>query len=93
MYLCRGKGEETRKEEHQALPPAAGNARQLVMPEDGYEWKKYGQKFIKNIRKNRSIYVSYSGFQSEFLVIERGLDLRAKRITHACSNYILARWF
>ncbi|CAL4943494.1 unnamed protein product [Urochloa decumbens] len=29
----------------------AGNGNQLVMPEDGYEWKKYGQKFIKNIQK------------------------------------------
>lgn len=28
----------------------------LVLPEDGYEWKKYGQKFIKNIRKFRSYF-------------------------------------
>ncbi|XP_039783154.1 WRKY transcription factor 28-like [Panicum virgatum] len=26
------------------------------MPEDGYEWKKYGQKFIKNIQKFRSYF-------------------------------------
>ncbi|XP_048234826.1 probable WRKY transcription factor 20 isoform X2 [Ricinus communis] len=25
----------------------------LVLPEDGYEWRKYGQKFIKNIGKFR----------------------------------------
>lgn len=25
----------------------------FVLPEDGYEWKKYGQKFIKNIGKFR----------------------------------------
>jgi len=25
----------------------------LVLPEDGYEWRKYGQKFIKNIGKMR----------------------------------------
>ncbi|CAN6323116.1 unnamed protein product [Urochloa humidicola] len=34
----------------------AGNGSQLVMPEDGYEWKKYGQKFIKNIQKIRSYF-------------------------------------
>ncbi|CAL4943495.1 unnamed protein product [Urochloa decumbens] len=34
----------------------AGNGNQLVMPEDGYEWKKYGQKFIKNIQKIRSYF-------------------------------------
>ncbi|WVZ59996.1 hypothetical protein U9M48_010073 [Paspalum notatum var. saurae] len=26
------------------------------MPEDGYEWKKYGQKYIKNIQKIRSYF-------------------------------------
>ena len=34
----------------------AGNGSQLVMPEDGYEWKKYGQKFIKNIQKIRYLF-------------------------------------
>ena len=33
-----------------------GNGSQLVMPEDGYEWKKYGQKFIKNIQKFRYLF-------------------------------------
>ncbi|KAJ4724014.1 WRKY transcription factor [Melia azedarach] len=28
----------------------------FVLPEDGYEWKKYGQKFIKNIGKFRSYF-------------------------------------
>ncbi|XP_015577401.1 probable WRKY transcription factor 45 isoform X1 [Ricinus communis] len=28
----------------------------LVLPEDGYEWRKYGQKFIKNIGKFRSYF-------------------------------------
>ncbi|KAF8035371.1 hypothetical protein BT93_C1409 [Corymbia citriodora subsp. variegata] len=28
----------------------------LQLPEDGYEWKKYGQKFIKNIDKFRSYF-------------------------------------
>ncbi|WJZ88411.1 hypothetical protein VitviT2T_007712 [Vitis vinifera] len=28
----------------------------LVLPADGYEWKKYGQKFIKNIGKFRSYF-------------------------------------
>ncbi|KAI9196654.1 hypothetical protein LWI28_025805 [Acer negundo] len=30
--------------------------RRLKLPEDGYEWKKYGQKFIKNIGKFRSYF-------------------------------------
>lgn len=29
------------------------DARRLVLPEDGYEWRKYGQKFIRNIGKFR----------------------------------------
>ncbi|GKV21824.1 hypothetical protein SLEP1_g31766 [Rubroshorea leprosula] len=28
----------------------------LILPEDGYEWRKYGQKFIKNIGKTRSYF-------------------------------------
>ncbi|KAB1227727.1 putative WRKY transcription factor 57 [Morella rubra] len=28
----------------------------LVLPEDGYQWKKYGQKFIRNIGKVRSYF-------------------------------------
>ncbi|KAK3409649.1 hypothetical protein EUGRSUZ_J01756 [Eucalyptus grandis] len=28
----------------------------LQLPQDGYEWKKYGQKFIRNIGKFRSYY-------------------------------------
>ncbi|PAN45829.1 hypothetical protein PAHAL_9G145800 [Panicum hallii] len=39
-----------------AAAAEAGNGSQLVMPEDGYEWKKYGQKFIKNIQKIRSYF-------------------------------------
>ncbi|XP_026666347.1 WRKY transcription factor 71-like [Phoenix dactylifera] len=34
----------------------AREGRSPMMPEDGYEWKKYGQKFIQNIRKNRSYF-------------------------------------
>lgn len=50
-----------------AAAAEAGNGRQLVMPEDGYEWKKYGQKFIKNIQKIR-----YSLLRSiDFNSIER----------------------
>nr|XP_010932751.1 probable WRKY transcription factor 43 [Elaeis guineensis] len=30
--------------------------RSLTLPEDGYEWKKYGQKFIQNIRKYRNYF-------------------------------------
>ncbi|XP_030524380.1 probable WRKY transcription factor 33 [Rhodamnia argentea] len=32
----------------------AGN--RLELPQDGYEWRKYGQKFIKNIGKFRSYF-------------------------------------
>jgi len=39
-----------------AASSEAGNGSQLVMPEDGYEWKKYGQKFIKNIQKIRYLF-------------------------------------
>ena len=55
---CRGSGggERNQGEEAEVAAAAAseaGNGSQLVMPEDGYEWKKYGQKFIKNIQKIR----------------------------------------
>ncbi|XP_066386582.1 WRKY transcription factor 71-like [Miscanthus floridulus] len=50
-----GGGERNQREE-EAAATEAGNGSQLVMPEDGYEWKKYGQKFIKNIQKIRSYF-------------------------------------
>ncbi|TVU45827.1 hypothetical protein EJB05_05330, partial [Eragrostis curvula] len=43
-------------EERNEAAAETGNGSQLVMPEDGYEWKKYGQKFIKNIQKIRSYF-------------------------------------
>ena len=49
------------------------------MPEDGYEWKKYGQKFIKNIQKIRyllrPIQHAYVAF---YFVIEIDLELSIK---------------
>ncbi|KAJ8760039.1 hypothetical protein K2173_010895 [Erythroxylum novogranatense] len=46
-----GEEEEVEtREEHDS-----GTAR-LVLPEDGYEWRKYGQKYIQNIRKWRSYF-------------------------------------
>ncbi|KAL5217864.1 hypothetical protein ABZP36_018548 [Zizania latifolia] len=60
-----GGGRSGQGEEEQTPPPpppppepasTGGGGGQLVMPEDGYEWKKYGQKFIKNIQKNRSYF-------------------------------------
>ncbi|XP_062171608.1 probable WRKY transcription factor 20 isoform X2 [Alnus glutinosa] len=33
-----------------------GKGNRLVLPEDGYEWRKYGEKFIKNIGKFRSYF-------------------------------------
>ncbi|XP_020274572.1 probable WRKY transcription factor 12 [Asparagus officinalis] len=29
---------------------------QITMPEDGHQWKKYGQKYIVRISKNRSYF-------------------------------------
>lgn len=46
-------GEEEEQERVVAVPESC---HRLVLPEDGYEWKKYGQKFIKNIAKFRSYY-------------------------------------
>ncbi|CAD6342407.1 unnamed protein product [Miscanthus lutarioriparius] len=52
-----GGGERNQRgEEEEEAAAEAGNGSQLVMPEDGYEWKKYGQKFIKNIQKIRSYF-------------------------------------
>lgn len=48
-----GHGDE---EDQHAAEAAASSGQQLVMPEDGYEWKKYGQKFIKNIQRIRSYF-------------------------------------
>jgi WRKY DNA -binding domain len=36
---------------------AAVNNAQLVMPEDGFDWRKYGQKYIRNIQKIRYIFL------------------------------------
>uniref|UniRef100_A0A0D9VX28 WRKY domain-containing protein n=1 Tax=Leersia perrieri TaxID=77586 RepID=A0A0D9VX28_9ORYZ len=57
----RGQGDEEKQTPPPETAASAGgggddDAVQLVMPEDGYEWKKYGQKFIKNIQKNRSYF-------------------------------------
>ncbi|CAL9194565.1 unnamed protein product [Musa hybrid cultivar] len=49
--VCRG-GTDTDKKE-QPIPTVN---KQPSIPEDGYEWNKYGQKYIKNIRKIRSYY-------------------------------------
>ncbi|KAM0878107.1 hypothetical protein ACQ4PT_035078 [Festuca glaucescens] len=50
----RGHGDE--QDQQAPSPEEAGGGEQLVMPEDGYQWKKYGQKFIKNIQKIRSYF-------------------------------------
>ena len=31
----------------------SGGSNKVVIPEDGFEWRKYGQKFIKNVGKFR----------------------------------------
>uniref|UniRef100_A0ACD5X5R1 Uncharacterized protein n=1 Tax=Avena sativa TaxID=4498 RepID=A0ACD5X5R1_AVESA len=53
-----GQGRHDDEQDQQApwQEEASGGGEQLVMPEDGYQWKKYGQKFIKNIQKIRSYF-------------------------------------
>ncbi|XP_043693526.1 probable WRKY transcription factor 12 [Telopea speciosissima] len=46
--------EEEEHREEQVIKDKEDN--NLVIPEDGHGWKKYGQKFIKTIRKNRSYF-------------------------------------
>ncbi|KAL6637191.1 hypothetical protein ACP70R_024763 [Stipagrostis hirtigluma subsp. patula] len=55
---CRGRaGERNKNKVEEEAPSETGSGSQLLeMPEDGYEWKKYGQKFIKNIQKIRSYF-------------------------------------
>ncbi|KAK9273129.1 hypothetical protein L1049_017936 [Liquidambar formosana] len=53
FYVGDRGGEEGCREE-QDTDDRADN--RLVLPEDGYGWKKYGQKFIKNIGKYRSYF-------------------------------------
>ncbi|EXB94823.1 hypothetical protein L484_005079 [Morus notabilis] len=45
--------QEGLEEEQDMDPETEKYTYKLVLPEDGYEWKKYGQKFIKNIGKFR----------------------------------------
>ncbi|KAK3146553.1 hypothetical protein QOZ80_3BG0267990 [Eleusine coracana subsp. coracana] len=47
---------EERNEAAAAADTGIGNQQLIAMPEDGYQWKKYGQKFIKNIQKIRSYF-------------------------------------
>ncbi|XP_061981388.1 WRKY transcription factor 44-like [Populus nigra] len=47
---------EEDKEEQQQQQHTDRGRRRLVLPEDGFEWKKYGQKFIKNIGKFRGYF-------------------------------------
>lgn len=61
VLVCRGSGGGERghhgdEEDQQATWPEEAARQPLVMPEDGYQWKKYGQKFIKNIQKIRSYF-------------------------------------
>nr|QDQ70859.1 transcription factor WRKY24-like [Lolium perenne] len=51
-----GQGHGDEQDQQAPSPEEAGAGEQLVMPEDGYQWKKYGQKFIKNIQKIRSYF-------------------------------------
>ena len=54
-YQSRETEEHTEEQQH-----TDRGRQRLVLPEDGFEWKKYGQKFIKNIGKFRYRYVEFS---------------------------------
>ncbi|KAG5250137.1 WRKY transcription factor [Salix suchowensis] len=53
---CRETSMETHEEVDREEQDTDRGGQRLVLPEDGYEWKKYGQKFIKNIGKFRSYF-------------------------------------
>ncbi|VAH95983.1 probable WRKY transcription factor 2 isoform X1 [Triticum dicoccoides] len=52
----RGHHGDEEEQQQAAWAEEAAGVQPLVMPEDGYQWKKYGQKFIKNIQKIRSYF-------------------------------------
>ncbi|KAJ6944758.1 WRKY transcription factor 25 [Populus alba x Populus x berolinensis] len=47
---------ETHEEDREEQDTDHRRGQRLVLPEDGHEWKKYGQKFIKKIGKFRSYF-------------------------------------
>nr|WGV38239.1 WRKY [Loropetalum chinense var. rubrum] len=57
--VTRGRKEEVKREadeERFREEQDADRGNRLVLPEDGHQWKKYGQKFIKKIHKFRSYF-------------------------------------
>ncbi|XP_059628746.1 probable WRKY transcription factor 43 [Cornus florida] len=50
------EGEEGFLEEQNMEIRGGNNNNRLMLPDDGYEWRKYGQKFIKNIAKFRNYF-------------------------------------
>ncbi|XP_078149502.1 putative WRKY transcription factor 13 [Carex rostrata] len=52
LLLCWDEIEE----QHEHPSAAAVNSAQLEMPQDSHDWKKYGQKYIHNIKKIRSYF-------------------------------------
>jgi WRKY DNA -binding domain len=52
IYIRTYRDERERQQPEEPSAAAVNNA-QLVMPEDGFEWRKYGQKYIRNIKKVR----------------------------------------
>ncbi|RWR85397.1 WRKY transcription factor 44-like protein [Cinnamomum micranthum f. kanehirae] len=62
VVLLRETGGELFREgkigpsEEQAEPKKIGSGANQLIPEDGHSWKKYGQKFIKHTKGNRSYF-------------------------------------
>lgn len=50
-------------------PGDQGNIRAPELPQDGYEWKKYGQKFIRNIGKFRYVHTHIYKFWVYVVVV------------------------
>lgn len=68
---------DEREEQHEHPSAAAVNSAQLEMPQDGYDWKKYGQKYIHNIKKIRYINFSPSSTTTKQSYYDCVIDLHA----------------
>lgn len=53
VCVCYNNRDQTEDDDREEAQEMDRRRHRLVIPGDGYEWKKYGQKFIKNIGKFR----------------------------------------
>lgn len=56
VYICYNNRDQNEDDDREEEQEKDLRGHRLVLPEDGFEWKKYGQKFIKTIRKFRSYF-------------------------------------